>query len=89
MTINRNKLQAIGACAFIAFLLYMVWDFNNRVVEYTCDPEPITVSYDGQSLWTIAQEHCVGNLSRTVDDLVEKYGVTIYVGQQIQLKSSR
>lgn len=86
---NKNRLQNIGACAFIAFLLYMVWDFNNRVVEYSCDPEPVIVSYDRQTLWNIAQEHCVGNLSRAVDDLVEKYGVTIYVGQQIQLKSSR
>ena len=89
MNVNKSKLQAIGACALIAFLLYMVYDFNNRVVEYTCDPEPVVVSYDGQSLWNIAQEKCVGNLSRAVDDLVEKYGVTIYVGQQIQLESSR
>lgn len=89
MTLIKHKLETIGLCALLAFLIYMVYDFNNRVVEYTCDPEPIVVNYDGQSLWNIAQEHCVGNLSRAVDDLVEKYGVTIHVGQQIQLRSTR
>lgn len=88
MTNIKGKLQTVGVCALIAFLTYLVYDFNNKVLEYTCDPQPVVVSYDGQSLWNIAQDKCVGNLSRAVDDLVEKYGVTIHVGQQIQLKSN-
>lgn len=71
----------------VLFLVWAVRDYNKRMNTYSCDTAPVTV-YRDDTLWQIARQHCWGNLSVAVDDLVEEYGTNLQIGQVIYLKSN-
>jgi hypothetical protein len=57
---------------------------SEKANEYFCDGAPIIVQ-DGDTLYWIARENCVGNIMNVVDTLVNVYGSDIQVGQKIYL----
>lgn len=57
---------------------------NSGKPDYECHEATVIVQeYD--TLWSIASELCTGVITEAVDDLVDKYGTTIRLGQGIVL----
>ncbi len=57
---------------------------NSAKPDYECHEATVIVQ-QYQTLWGIASELCTGEVSKAVDDLVDKYGTTIHAGQAIIL----
>jgi hypothetical protein len=85
--IVKRTFLTVLAVGGALFLVWAVRDYNKRMTTYSCDTAPVTV-YRGDTLWQIARQHCWGNLSVAVDDLVEEYGTNLQIGQTIYLKSN-
>jgi len=74
----------------IAITLASLFSFSflreqNRIDnEFFCDGAPITVG-EGDTLFWIAKENCVGNFMNVVDKLVNTYGASLNVGDIIYL----
>ena len=63
----------------------MQWkQLDREIARYECDTKPITV-LEGDTLWGLTREHCWGNLSRALDDAVERFGTNLPVGLQVVL----
>ena len=91
-------IRRIVALALLAYLLVAIigaihWLQND---DYRCDkitPDVVVemdgthvvTVHSGDTLYAIGERHCVGNLSLVMDDLVLRYGNTIYPGQRIVL----
>lgn len=60
----------------------------SRVIEaqeqFNCPNIAVTVQ-SGDTHWKLVQNNCTGNIQVAVHHLVDKYGVNIHPGQQIQL----
>jgi hypothetical protein len=56
--------------------------------KFTCDLEPHTVTY-GDTLWSIAEDKCDGNIQVVTDNLADVYGTTIHSGQNIYLPENQ
>jgi len=53
--------------------------------NYTCPDMTVVVTY-GDTLWSIAEQHCTGNLQSAVDDLVDTHKTTsLQVGDIVTL----
>ena len=52
--------------------------------EYSCSEFSVLVER-GDTLWSIAENNCTGDIGYVVDLLNEKYGTTIYPTQSITL----
>ena len=52
--------------------------------DYSCNDTTVIVTY-GDTLWSIAEAHCTGNLQVAVDDLVDTYSTSLQVGDVITL----
>jgi hypothetical protein len=53
--------------------------------EYKCPDKTIIVAY-GDTLWSLAERHCTGNLVSAVDSLVDKHSTThLQVGDIVYL----
>ncbi|NDB08482.1 MAG: hypothetical protein EBX97_07435 [Actinobacteria bacterium] len=73
-------LAVIITCVILGLHQYN----TNKAEAYTCYGDKVTViAWD--TLWRIAEEYCSGNISNATDDLVDKYGTTIQIGQVIDL----
>lgn len=83
---TRSIFTWLGASVIVAFLIWAVSDFDRRMKHYTCDATPMTVSYR-DTLYDIATKNCEGNVNYAIDDLVDKYGTNIQIGQVIQLET--
>lgn len=55
--------------------------------RFTCDTDPHTVVAN-DTLWSIAERKCDGNIQVVTDKLVAVYGTTIQSGQHIYLPSN-
>lgn len=55
---------------------------------YKCDGTTVMAN-DGDSLWSLAQKHCVGHIGQAVADLVNVHGETIRYGQYITLNGEK
>ena len=87
--VNRRVTRGFIALLVVAGSCFAVWayrDYDRRMNTYSCDTEPVTV-YQGDTLWQIANQHCWGNISTAVNDLVDEYGTLLQIGQVINLKS--
>ena len=53
--------------------------------EHDCPDMTVVVTY-GDTLWSIAEEHCTGNLQSAVDELVDTHNTTsLQVGDIVTL----
>ncbi len=52
--------------------------------DYSCTDTTVIVTY-GDTLWSIAETHCTGNLQSAVDHLVDTYSTSLQVGDTIEL----
>lgn len=79
-SLRNFVLAVIVVCVILALHQY-----NTKKAEaYTCYGDKVTViAWD--TLWRIAEEYCSGNITNATDDLVDKYGTTIQIGQVIEL----
>jgi hypothetical protein len=58
---------------------------QNRIDnEFFCDGAPIVVE-NGDTLFWIARENCIGNFMNVVDKLVNAYGASLNVGDTVYL----
>ncbi len=69
------------------FLFSYLREQNKTDNQFACDTAPIIVS-EGDTLFQIAKENCVGNFMKVVDELVLTYGSSISVGQAIYLPTN-
>lgn len=75
--------------ATIATGAYLVGrEIVDSTLDYKCDGTSVVVA-SGDTLWSIAQEHCEGHTGQAVYDLVGIYGTTLYAGQTISLDIER
>ena len=87
--LNQRVTRGFITLLVIAGSCFAVWayrDYDKRMNTYSCDTEPVIV-YQGDTLWQIANQHCWGNISTAVNDLVDEYGTLLQIGQVINLKS--
>ena len=70
----------------IALLWVAVWGIRQTVKPptYSCDTHAVSVE-SGDTLYSIAHEHCVGEVSAVIDTLVAMYGTRIDTWQTIDL----
>ena len=61
---------------------------THNSLSYSCDGQDVIVNA-GESLWSIAEQHCDGHIGKAVFDLVGIYGTTVYAGQVISLDIER
>jgi hypothetical protein len=52
--------------------------------NYECDGQTVIVE-SGDTLWGIAQAHCTGDKRNASNDLAQRYGTSLKVGQRIEL----
>lgn len=88
---NYYRIRTLVRFLFWGSLtLSFVWLVNNSIRNwdnYDCQANTITAQpFD--SLWSIAEKNCSGNIRKTVWDLEIKYGNNLQVGQVINLTSN-
>jgi len=80
---TRPYLKVL-ALMFATGLVLLVVDRVIQTDPFTCDKGAIIVQ-QGDTLYSLSHANCLGDVSRAVDILVDTYGSTISVGQQITL----
>ena len=75
------KKAIIGIVAFAATAFGLSAVFNAQD-QYTCQDVTVTVT-SGDTLWSIAEGHCSGEIRAAVHDLVAQYGNQINPGMEI------
>ena len=88
MTKLRLWLPALAAVALILTCAYLLYDFDKRMGEWSCDTRDITVHY-GDTVWSLVASNCLGNISRAVDAHVDFYGTNIQNGQKFYLMANQ
>ena len=70
----------------IALLWVGVWSVRQVIKPptYSCDTHAVSIEA-GDTLYSIAHEHCVGEVSAVIDTLVAMYGTEIDTWQTIDL----
>ena len=81
---NTNlKLNLLLALAFFGVVMgFLIGEATSN--NFTCNLAPHTVQ-QGDTLWAIAEQNCEGDIQRITDKLVDVYGITIQIGQNIYL----
>jgi hypothetical protein len=77
-----RKFIAFAIIAVIVIALLVAHTANQP--DYTC-PEATIIVREGDTLWSIAETECTGEITQVADYLVDKYGTTIHAGQAIDL----
>lgn len=62
----------------------IAWIAMSGRAPYECH-ETRVIASAGDSLWSIAERYCDGQVDAVVDTLAKRYGTTIYPTQEIQL----
>jgi len=88
MEFNYYSVRAVARVFFWTAILLLLGWFTLRtqeaIFDYSCRETTIRINDpDASTLWDVAVNNCTGNIMSAVDDLVEKYGETVYPGQQI------
>ena len=90
--IKDNVITLFMALVLAVFCFFTYTTTSDYMSNYTCDSKPFIVQAqtDGshQTLYALANAHCIGNISEAVNDLVDTYGTTIQVGQRIFLPTN-
>lgn len=85
-------VRTIVRSVFIITVTLLAFLFGKAVASdpygYKCDGAVVMVS-EGDSLWSIASEHCTGHIGQAVDDLVNVHGETVRYGDYITLNGER
>lgn len=59
---------------------------SGRIDDYECDGQSVNAK-QGETLWSIHERHCTGNISQAVDDYIKAHGVVyLQVGDTVQLE---
>jgi hypothetical protein len=77
-----RKFRAFAIIVVIVIALLATHTANQP--DYACSEATIIVR-EGDTLWSIAETECTGEITQVADYLVDKYGTTIYAGQAIDL----
>lgn len=78
----RRVLVTIMAAFFAVVGYGMYEEFTSP--SYECEQQPVVV-HSGDTLWTIAEKRCTGDLLEVRYELVKSYGTVIQPGQIVQL----
>lgn len=85
MTISLGKSYIKVAFWFsLALGVVGIQIYNSLQPPYTCEAKSVNAVY-GDTLWYLAERYCEGQISLAVDDMVERYGTTIYPNDLIEL----
>lgn len=86
--IQYRQIRIIITVAIALVASFFAWKFLEQGYEvigrYSCDDKAIIVN-EGDTLFSIARENCVGSIERAVDDIYSFYGANIRPSQQIYL----
>lgn len=83
---NLRNTLALGGLV-IALVLAFAYG-SKRGEAFACEPIEHTVQY-GDTLWSIAETYCDGNLQVATDKLVDAYGTNIQLGNRIFLPTNQ
>ena len=84
----KNEPKYVRRRAVTAFVLLLIptWLIGVGLTEPAYECEQIaTVAVQGDSLWSVASEHCVGDIREATYNLSQKYGTTVHPGQIIEM----
>lgn len=79
---NLRNTLLLGALVAGMVVAYIVGEETSN--NFTCDIDAHHVEY-GDTLWSIAEQKCEGDIQRVTDNLVDVYGTTIHPSQNIYL----
>lgn len=79
-------VRRILAGLIIVFLFFVARGIHREVTEpaYTCDVSAAFVE-QGDTIWTLLEDHCQGDLTSARHFVVSVYGTKVYPGQLILL----
>lgn len=72
----------IGIALAVATMFYI--QTQRAIDAYICDSRSIIVR-QGDTMFDLVTQNCDGNLSRALDDAVDRYGTNLAIGQQVFL----
>lgn len=75
------KKMMIAIAAVAAGIALALWMDSGRM---HCDNTSVIVA-EGDTLWSIAEKHCTGQVQKAVDNLFATYGADIRPLQEIDL----
>ncbi len=88
---NSNLIAYKKTIQFLVILaLGMILGFVGMFAtkeKFSCGTEGHTV-VEGDTLWSIAEDNCSGNIQRVSDELVKVYGLPLEVGITVYLPKS-
>jgi hypothetical protein len=87
----RNGVMTRVIVAIVAYAAIVIAIDYARAsgIEFSCR-ENVTVGiYENNTVWSIVEGNCTGNLSAAQDAVVKKYGTLIVPGQVLVLPSDR
>ena len=91
-TTTYYTVRTLVRCLFITAVAFASFIFGKAVAQdpyaYTCTQGAVAVQ-SGDTLWSLAQEHCTGHIGQATDELVDKYGTDIQIGDIIAVARER
>lgn len=83
---ERGKLlsEVLFLFAIVGFIYGSAWFISNLNGGFVCETRAITVQA-GDTLDEIVRDHCEGEVTRALDNVVRVYGATIQPNQTIYL----
>ena len=83
-----SPARAVLIVVTIFALLFALDDVYSAGSNFKCVPKVTVYADVNNTVWSIVENNCTGNLSAAQDAIVSKYGTTIYPGQVLELPSS-
>lgn len=78
----RRALVGVMAAFFAVVGYGMYQDLTSP--SYECEQQPVVV-HSGDTLWSIAEKRCTGDLLEVRYELNQSYGTVVQPGQIVQL----
>lgn len=86
------RVRTLVRCAFLAGVAVSAFlvgrAFASDPYTYECD-RSATVVAAGDTLWSLAEEHCTGHIGHAVHDIAKVYGDQVQAGDIISFSFSR